>query len=104
MAVAPQAVPAFVQSYAWVTVVPGLGGLGGGVLVSTLAYFPFCDLPVSAMLRRLDPGLEDAAASLGPSPGRVFLRVIVPQLRPALCGGARLAAEPSGHAGLGMKT
>lgn len=90
LAVAPLAVPAFVHSYAWVTVVPGIHGLGGGVLVSTLAYFPFLYLPVAASLRRMDPALEDSAASLGMSPVRVFVRVTLPQLRLALCGGTLL--------------
>jgi iron(III) transport system permease protein len=90
LAAAPLAVPAFVHSYAWVSVVPGLHGLAGGVLVSVLAYFPFLYLPIAATLRRLDPALEDSAASLGLAPWRVFLRVVLPQLRLALCGGALL--------------
>ncbi len=90
LAVAPLAVPAFVHSYAWVSLVPGLHGLAGGVLVSVLAYFPFLYLPISASLRRLDPALEDSAASLGLDPWRVFLRVVLPQLRLALCGGSLL--------------
>jgi iron(III) transport system permease protein len=92
LAVAPLAVPAFVHSYAWVSLVPGLHGLFAGVLVSVIAYFPFLYLPVAASLRRLDPGLEDAATSLGHGPWRVFFRVVLPQLRVALCGGALLIA------------
>ncbi len=88
--VAPLAVPAFVQSYAWVSLVPSLQGLFGGVLVSVLAYFPFLYLPIFATLRRLDPALEDSAASLGLGPWQVFLRVTLPQLRLAICGGALL--------------
>lgn len=90
LAVAPLAVPAFVHSYAWITLFPGMHGLGAGVLISTIAYFPFLYLPVSAAFRRLDPALEDAAASLGLGPWRVFFRVVLPQLRLALCGGALL--------------
>lgn len=90
LAVAPLAVPAFVHSYAWITVAPGLHGLPGGVLVSVLAYFPFLYLPISAALRRLDPGMEDTAASLGLNPWAVFFRVVLPQLRLAVCGGALL--------------
>lgn len=92
LCVAPLAVPAFVHSYAWVTLFPGLEGLSAGVLISVMAYFPFLFLPVAATLRRLDPALEDAAASLGFTPARVFLRVVLPQLRLALCGGALLVA------------
>ncbi|WP_394791434.1 ABC transporter permease [Rhodoferax sp.] len=90
LAVAPLAVPAFVHSYAWITVAPSLHGLFGGMLVSLIAYFPFMYLPLSAALRRLDPSMEDAASSLGLSPWAVFFRVVLPQLRLALCGGALL--------------
>lgn len=92
LAVAPLAVPAFVHSYAWVTLIPGMHGLFAGVFISVIAYFPFLYLPISAALRRLDPALEDAASSLGLSPARVFLRVVLPQLRLALCGGGLLVA------------
>ncbi len=88
--VAPLAVPAFVQSYAWNTVAPSLHGLAGAVLVSVLAYFPFVYLPIAAQLRRLDPALEETAASLGKSPAMIFLSVILPQLRLAISGGALL--------------
>jgi iron(III) transport system permease protein len=90
LAVAPLAVPAFVHSYAWVSLLPGLHGLFGGTLVSVLAYFPFLYLPVAAQLRRLDPALEDVAASLGHAPARVFFGVVLPQLRLAIAAGALL--------------
>lgn len=90
LAVAPLAIPAFVHSYAWISLVPGLHGLPGGVLVSVLAYFPFLYLPVAAQLRRLDPAIEDAAASLGLNPWQVFFRAVLPQLRLAICGGSLL--------------
>ncbi|MEP6565519.1 MAG: ABC transporter permease subunit, partial [Mesorhizobium sp.] len=84
LCVAPLAIPAFVHSYAWITMVPGMHGLWAGVLVSVIAYFPFLYLPISAALRRLDPALEDAAAALGLGPWRVFWRVVLPQLRLAI--------------------
>ena len=90
LSVAPLAVPAFVHSYAWVTLIPSMHGLFAGVLISVIAYFPFAYLPIAATLRRLDPALEDAAASLGHSPWRVFIRVVLPQLRLAVCGGSLL--------------
>jgi iron(III) transport system permease protein len=92
LAVAPLAVPAFVHSYAWVSILPGMRGLWSGVLVSVLAYYPFLYLPVAAALRRLDPAIEDAAASLGLGPWRVFFRAVLPQLRLAICGGSLLIA------------
>ena len=90
--VCPLAVPAFVNSYAWVTVRPDLQGLGGAVLVTTLSYFPFVFLPVGAVLRGLDLGLEDTARSLGLGPWRSFWRAVLPQLRPAILGGMLLVS------------
>jgi iron(III) transport system permease protein len=90
LAVAPLAVPAFVQSYAWISVFPRFHGLLAGVAISVIAYFPFLYLPVAATLRRLDPALEDAAAALGHSPLAVFIRIVLPQLRLAILGGALL--------------
>ncbi|SEN23541.1 iron(III) transport system permease protein [Pseudomonas sp. ok272] len=90
LATAPIAVPAFVHSYAWVSLVPPIHGLFAGVLVSVIAYFPFLYLPVAATLRRLDPAIEDVAQSLGLKPTAVFFKVVLPQLRLAICGGALL--------------
>ena len=88
--VAPLAVPAFVQGYAWVTLFPAMHGLAAAVLVSVIAYVPFLYLPIAATLRRLDPALEDIAGSLGQTPWRVFRKIVLPQLRLALCGGGLL--------------
>jgi iron(III) transport system permease protein len=88
--VAPLAVPAFVNSYAWVGVIPSLHGLWAGVLVSTLSYFPFMYLPVAATLRRLDPAVEESARALGSDSVGVFFRVVLPQLRLAILGGGLL--------------
>ncbi len=90
LAIAPLAIPAFVQSYAWVGAFPAMGGVWAGVFVSTLTYFPFLYLPLAATLRRLDPALEDVAASMGLTPTQVLARVVLPQLRVALCGGGLL--------------
>ena len=90
LAVAPLAVPAFVQSYAWISLFPRFHGLPAGITISVIAYFPFLYLPVAATLRRLDPALEDAAAALGLAPWAVFWRVVLPQLRLAILGGALL--------------
>lgn len=90
LAIAPLSIPAFVHSYAWIGLYPGLHGLGAAILLAVIAYTPFMYLPAAAAIRRLDPGIEDVAASLGFSPWRVFGRVVLPQLRFALSGGALL--------------
>lgn len=90
--VVPLAVPAFVNSFAWVSFVPGLHGLSAAVLVSLLSYFPLVYLPAAAAIRTLDPDLEESARSLGSGSLAIFLRVVVPQLRLAVLGGALLIA------------
>ena len=90
--VAPLAVPAFVNSFGWVSLTPRVEGYGGALLVVTLSYYPFVYLPVAAVLRGLDPALEETAQSLGTSTWGTFARVVLPQLRPALLGGGLLVA------------
>ncbi len=92
LAAAPFAVPAFIASYAWVSLSPGLEGFAGALLATVFSYFPLVYLPVAAALRGLDPALEDSARSLGCSAGSSFRRVVLPQLRPSMFGGALLVA------------
>ena len=90
--VAPLAIPAFVSSYGWASAIPSIQGLGGGLLVATLAYYPLVYLPALATLRGLDPALEESARSLGLGSWAVFGRVILPQLRLAILGGGLIVA------------
>ena len=70
------------------------------VLVGTLWLLPLAylvrNLPITsrailAGFRRLDPAMQEAAASLGAGRGRTLGRVTLPLLRPALVAGATLA-------------
>jgi iron(III) transport system permease protein len=90
--VVPLAIPAFISSYAWVSLAPGLAGFAGALLVVTLSYYPLVYLPVAAALREMDPALEETARALGHGVPRLWLRVVLPQLRPALLGGVLLVA------------
>lgn len=90
--VAPLAMPAFITSYAWVSLSLDLQDFAGALLVISTAYFPLVYLPVAAALRGMDPALEESARSLGCGRAGVFLRVVLPQLRPALLGGMLLVA------------
>jgi iron(III) transport system permease protein len=90
--VAPLAVPAFVNSYGWVSLSHEFTGYRGALLVVTLSYYPLVYLPVVASLRGLDPALEEAAYSLEHDRWRTFRRVVLPQLRPAMLGGGLLVA------------
>jgi iron(III) transport system permease protein len=73
---------------------------GRFVLVGTAAILPLGylvrSLPLTgraafAGLRQMDPALEEAAAGLGAGRMRRLLRVVIPQIRPALAAGASLA-------------
>lgn len=88
----PIAVPAFVTSYSWVSLTPAVQGFGGAVLIVTLAYYPLVYLPVAAVLRGMDPALEEGARSLGLDARRTFVRVTLPHARTAVLGGALVVA------------
>nr|WP_238267104.1 iron ABC transporter permease [Paraburkholderia terrae] len=89
---APLAMPAFVTSYAWVSISLDLQDFTGALLVITSSYFPLVYLPVAAALRGMDPALEESARALGCGRWATFTRVVLPQLRPALLGGMLLVA------------
>ncbi|WP_030176474.1 ABC transporter permease [Spirillospora albida] len=88
----PLAVPSYVAAFAWLSAVPGLSGFTGSAVALTLVSYPYVYLPVAAALRGIDPAQEEASRSLGVGPSRTFLRVVLPQLRPAAAGGALLVA------------
>jgi iron(III) transport system permease protein len=92
LAAVPLAIPPFITSYAWVSLSDALQDYAGALLVVTSAYYPLVYLPVAAALRGLDPALEESARALGLGPSACFLRVVLPQLRPALLGGMLLVA------------
>jgi iron(III) transport system permease protein len=88
--VAPLTMPLFVTSYAWATIGTILQGFLGAAGVIAFSYYPIVFLLVTVSLRGMDPALEETARSLGLGPARTFFRVVLPQLRPALLGGALL--------------
>jgi iron(III) transport system permease protein len=88
--IVPLAIPAFVNSYGWISLTYSVEGYAGALMIVTLSYFPLVYLPVAATLRGLDPALEETANALGHGRWRTFLRVVFPQLRPAMLGGALL--------------
>jgi sulfate transport system permease protein len=63
-----------------------------GVLVAlTFIGLPFVVRTVQPVLETLPPELEEAAATLGASPGAAFRRVVLPAVMPALLTGFTLA-------------
>jgi len=60
------------------------------VMAETFVAMPFLVIAVEGGLRGLDPRYEDAARALGARGWRVFSRVTLPLLRPAIFSGAVL--------------
>lgn len=90
--VLPLAVPEFVSSFGWVSFFPSMHGFWGALFVTVLAYFPFVFLPAAAVLRGIDPALEETARSLGLSAWAAFWRVTMPLLRLPVLGGMLIIA------------
>jgi iron(III) transport system permease protein len=61
-------------------------GLDGLVLVQTITFFSVAYLILRAMLERLNPSMEEAAASLGASRLHIFRTVTLPLLTPGIAG------------------
>ncbi len=62
----------------------------GAIVAATFVAMPFFVLTVEAAIRQSDPGLEDAAATLGATPLTTFRRVTVPLVAPSIAAGAAL--------------
>jgi iron(III) transport system permease protein len=82
----------YLQQLLGVARLPEIYGFAGACAVITLFTYPYFVLPVRAALLNSDACLEEAAQSLGFSRWRVFLRVTLPLLRPAIAAGALLTA------------
>ena len=99
LCVLPLAIPGYVMAYALLALggnngivtqffpflsrVPRLSGYWGALLALTAYTSPYLFLNLRSALLGLDPGLEEAARSLGYRYREVFCCVILPQLRPA---------------------
>ncbi|AEB12469.1 ABC-type transporter, integral membrane subunit [Marinithermus hydrothermalis DSM 14884] len=104
LGVLPLAIPGYVMAYALLALggpygaaaqlfgvtLPRLNGYAGALIALTIYTFPYMFLNLRAALLGLDPTLEEAARSLGYRPHQVFLRVVLPQLRPAFYAGGLL--------------
>lgn len=87
---APLAVPAFVNSYGWVSLTSSVQSYLGAVVVVSLSYYPLVYLPVAASMVTLEAAPEEVARSLGRSRTSAFFTAALPRLLPAVLGGALL--------------
>ena len=71
---------------------PEIYGLPGAAITLVLLSYPYVYLTARGALFRLDPSLDEAARSLGHGSASTFIRLTLPQLRPAMVSGALLVA------------
>jgi iron(III) transport system permease protein len=88
--VLPLGIPDFVVGFGWVSVDHALHGYAAAVMIMTLSLYPLVHLPAVAGLANVDPALEEVARSLGLGPWKVFWKVTLRQLLPAVLGGCLL--------------
>ncbi len=100
----PLAVPGYVMAYALLGLggnngifaalfgksLPRLSGYWGALIALSFYTSPYLYLNLRSALLGLDPSLEESARSLGHRHWGVFLRVVIPQLRPAFYAGCLL--------------
>ena len=66
-------------------------GLGNLIIAHTVFCIPFAMMPIRARLRGMGEELQHAGSDLYASPARVFLRITLPLLSPAIISGAILS-------------
>lgn len=76
------------QAFGWEDAAPS--GAAAILTIHVYSFYVYFYATVSAALLRLDASLAEAARTLGAGPWGTFLKVTLPQLRPALAGGALL--------------
>lgn len=104
LGVLPLAVPGYVMAYVLLAttgtygtlaqtlglVLPRLSGYSGALIALTLGTYPYLFLNLRTALIGVDPSLEESARALGYSRLQVFVRVVLPQLRPGFLAGSLL--------------
>ena len=63
----------------------------GAALASAVLAFPLMVRAIRLSVEAIDPGLEEAASTLGASPWRVFATITLPLMAPGVLAGAILA-------------
>lgn len=69
---------------------PDIYGLPGLTIVLALSFYPVAYMNMKGVLESLDPRLDEAAANLGASQLRTFVKITVPAMLPGLGGSALL--------------
>ena len=70
--------------------IPLISNVTGVVIGLVHALLPFMILTLTTVIQRIEPELEEAAASLGAGPIRTFFQVLLPLSLPGMIGGSLL--------------
>jgi putative spermidine/putrescine transport system permease protein len=106
----PLAASVIVKSFAWSTLMRSHGVVNGVLMTLHLThapirllftqfslisgavniFLPFMILPIYTVVAQIDPILTEAAATLGASPARAFMRVVAPLSLPGVVAGVSI--------------
>jgi iron(III) transport system permease protein len=104
LGVLPLAIPGYVMAYAllgmggyngtfqaWFGLnMPRINGFGGSLIVLSLCTFPYLYLNLRTALLGMDQSIEEVSRSLGYDAQATFIKVILPQLKPAFLAASLL--------------
>ena len=71
---------------------PDIHGLFGATVVLTLLSYPYFFLTIRGSINNIDSSIEESSRSLGNSAFNTFLKITLPQLKPAIIAGSLLVA------------
>ena len=71
---------------------PDIHGLFGATAVLTLLSYPYFFLTIRGSINNIDSSIEESSRSLGNSAFNTFLKITLPQLKPAIIAGSLLVA------------
>lgn len=71
---------------------PDIHGLFGATAVLTLLSYPYLFLTIRGSINNIDPSMEESSRSLGHSAFSTFIKITLPQLKPAIIAGSLLVS------------
>jgi iron(III) transport system permease protein len=92
LVILPVAIPSYVFTYSWISLIPGFKGFWAALFVLVLATTPYITLTTLAALRRSDWSTHEVAQTLGLNGLQIFIRVTWPQIKNSVAAGSLLSA------------
>lgn len=92
LVILPIAIPSYVYTYSWMSIIPNLQGFVAAVFILILTTTPYITLAALAALRRSDRAQLEVAQTLGLNKWRSFYLITWPQIRNTVSAGTLLVA------------